>query len=333
VTIEAKNDLPPVVEDKFTIAEDSGQQSFDVLANDRAATNPDDGETLKIVSVSITSGNGTTVVSSDGERVLYTPAANFVGEETFSYTITDGKGGQSTANVTVTVTSVEDPPDAKNDTFDVQRNSMANTFNVLANDTDPDAGDAFTITDVNDDSVEGKIEIAADKKSVSYTPAQGFFGQETFQYTITDSKGNVDTATVTVNVIGPMIGSLSGFVYIDMDNDAVKDEAERGLAGVRIRLWGKNVDGEAVNREVTTDANGAYRFDDVVAGGYVIEQVQPAEFRDGQESVGTAGGTAGNTAGVDQFFLAYDGKNGVNYNFAERGLKPEFIGRPNFFVP
>jgi hypothetical protein len=330
VTIAAVADPPPAADDTFTFAEDSGQQQLDVLANDRALTNPDGTETLSIVSVAVGDANGEIERSPDGQRVLYTPPPNFVGTETFSYTVTDGVL-TTTAMVTVTVMAVEDAPVAGADTFDVQRNSANNTLNVLVNDSDAD-GDPISITDVSE-ATNGTVAIAPGGGSLIYTPDADFFGEDEFEYTVTDDTGRSTTETVTVNVIGPMIGSLSGFVYVDADNDGIKDSGERPLAGVSIRLWGGNVLNQPVDITTTTDANGAYRFDDVIAGTYVIEQVQPFEYRDGAESVGTAGGTADPTNGHDQFFLVYGGQNGANYNFAELGLKPEAIGRHNFFVP
>jgi hypothetical protein len=86
--------------------------------------------------------------------------------------------------------------------------------------------------------------------------------------------------------------------------------------------------------KTTTDASGAYRFNGVLAGSYVIEEIQPVGYTDGTETRGTLNGTSSGTAGHDQFFLTLAaGQNGTNYNFGERGLRSEFIGRPNFFVP
>ena len=59
-----------------------------------------DGDTLTLTSVG-TPTSGTAVLN--GTSVVYTPAANFVGTATFTYTVSDGKGGLSTANVVVTV--------------------------------------------------------------------------------------------------------------------------------------------------------------------------------------------------------------------------------------
>ena len=68
------------------MAEDSTANAINVLAND---TDPDTGTTLTITAVTQPT-NGTVVITGDGTGLTYTPAANFTGPDTFTYTITDG---------------------------------------------------------------------------------------------------------------------------------------------------------------------------------------------------------------------------------------------------
>lgn len=68
-----------------------------LLANDTDA----DADTLTILSV--TAGIGGTVALDDDGNIIFTPAEDFSGEASFSYVVSDGKGGTATANVTVTV--------------------------------------------------------------------------------------------------------------------------------------------------------------------------------------------------------------------------------------
>ncbi len=58
-----------------------------------------------ITAVGQTSNGGTVTISQDGTRVIYTPAANFSGAETFTYTVTSG-GSTATATATVNVAAV-----------------------------------------------------------------------------------------------------------------------------------------------------------------------------------------------------------------------------------
>ena len=91
--------------DNVSVTEDSKANVLGVLANDTFVPGP--GAALTIVSVS-KPANGTATIAPDGKSIVYTPNVNFVGTDTFSYTITDGRGGTATATVTV---NVADRPD------------------------------------------------------------------------------------------------------------------------------------------------------------------------------------------------------------------------------
>ncbi len=145
ITVDVVNHAPTAVNDAFNVNQDSSANSFNVLAND---TDPDAGDTKTITAIGATNHGGTvSIVGAGANNTLsYTPAAGYVGTETFTYTMRDTAGLTSTATVTVTVASVNHAPTAVNDPFTVNQDTSANSFNVLANDTDPDAGDTKTIT-------------------------------------------------------------------------------------------------------------------------------------------------------------------------------------------
>ncbi|TAK99169.1 MAG: DUF5011 domain-containing protein, partial [Verrucomicrobia bacterium] len=67
-----------------------------------------DDDALTIIAVSTNSAQGGTVVLG-GTSITYLSATNFVGTDTFTYTVGDGHGGIATATVTVQVTSESDP--------------------------------------------------------------------------------------------------------------------------------------------------------------------------------------------------------------------------------
>ena len=117
---------------------------------------------------------------------------------------------------------------------------------------------------------------------------------------------------------------------MDGDNDGVQDTGELGIANVTIRLTGIDMFNQEVNLTAVTDANGAYSFPSLIPGSYVLSEDQPSQFTDGRETVGAAGGIAQN----DVFFLALgSGQTGTGYNFGERGLVSDKIGRHLFFEP
>lgn len=95
VTVAAVNDAPVAVADTFTVLK-NGTLTFDPRANDTDA----DGDTLTITAV--TQGSHGTVAFTD-TGITYTPDANYTGTDAFTYTVSDGHGGTSTATVTVSV--------------------------------------------------------------------------------------------------------------------------------------------------------------------------------------------------------------------------------------
>ncbi len=186
------------VNDSFSVDEDSTANQLNVLANDTIVGS---STTLTIRSVGTPSAGGTVTISSDSKLVIYTPAANFNGTETFTYIARDQNGAEDTATVTVTVQPVNDPPVAVNDTFEVVTGSTNNFLNVLANDNSgPDIGETLTITAVGTPSQGGSVTIGPNGTHLLYTPKLGFTGGETFTYTIRDDGGLTATATVTMNV-------------------------------------------------------------------------------------------------------------------------------------
>ncbi|NJP07483.1 MAG: tandem-95 repeat protein, partial [Chloroflexaceae bacterium] len=90
---------PTANDDGFEVDESSSNNVLDVLANDN--TLPDTGETMTIIAVN-QPGSSSTAISGTS-IITYTPFPDFVGTETFTYTIDDSKGLTDTARVTVTV--------------------------------------------------------------------------------------------------------------------------------------------------------------------------------------------------------------------------------------
>ena len=91
--------------------------------------------------------HGTAAVTATG--VSYTPAADYFGADSFTYTISDGNGGSATATVNVTVTPVNDNPVANADSATVAEDSGVTSIAVRTNDNmGPDTGETLTVTAV-----------------------------------------------------------------------------------------------------------------------------------------------------------------------------------------
>ncbi len=94
----------------------------------------------------------------------------------------------------------------------------------------------------------------------------------------------------------PLPIRIAGTVYEDADRDNTQDPADVGIAGVTLGLYRYQGSGYAdTGQTAVTDADGHYRFDDLLPGTYRIVQSQPS----GYLSVGaTAGSVDGHGRGV-----------------------------------
>ena len=140
-------------------------------------------------------GDGSITVLPDGS-IDYTPDTDFVGTDTFTYTLADASGRTSTATVMVTVLNVQDPPVANADSGNTQEDTALPNIDILSNDSDPD-GDMLTVTMAV--ASNGTVTINLDG-TIDYTPDPGFFGADVIDYTISDGNGGTATSTVLINV-------------------------------------------------------------------------------------------------------------------------------------
>ena len=186
--------------DTFNFDEDSSNNSLAVLDNDTIVAGSN--AVLTLQSLGTPSRGGTVSIASDSKRVIYTPAANINGQETFTYTVRDQTGATASATVTVQLRAVNDNPVAVNDSLGTVKTTDRDVFiPVLANDTlGPDTGETLTVTQVGTPNQGGTVRLATGGSGVIYNPRGGFTGNETFTYTITDGNGGTSTATVTVTV-------------------------------------------------------------------------------------------------------------------------------------
>ena len=200
------NQAPTANNDAFTVAV-SSTSTLDVLEND---SDPNDGDTLQIIGAGNASSLGSVTFTSDS--VIYTPSSglntNFVGSDSFTYTIADGAGVTAAATGVVTIGGVQ-PPDAVRDTAGTST-GIATTIDVLLNDTDP-SGNRPSLTSFGN-GANGTVSLDTNGTSVQnddklvYTPNATFTGTDSFTYTVTgsntlsDGSPLTDSAAVTVVV-------------------------------------------------------------------------------------------------------------------------------------
>ena len=192
LVVAAINDAPVAVNDT-TVTNEDQNMTLNVIINDTDV----EGDPLQVVIVT-QGGNGSVINNNDG-TVTYVPFPNYNGTDSFTYTITDGNGGISTASVAVTIIATNDAPVAVDDFANTPEETQV-LIVVLANDLDVD-GDLVSVTSVTQPS-NGQVNVRTDG-SIMYDPDVNFTGTDTFTYTITDGNGLFDTGLVTV-VVGPI---------------------------------------------------------------------------------------------------------------------------------
>ncbi len=268
ITITPVNDAPTAVDDSAATPEDM-PVTIGLLVNDDDV----DGDALTVSSVT-TPTHGSLLINPDN-TVTYTPDANYNGGDSFSYTLSDGQGGGDTASVTVAVTPVNDDPVANADAIATTEDTPV-TVDVLANDSDVD-GDALTVTAVSTPT-HGSVQINPDN-TVTYTPAFGFNGVDSFVYTISDGSGGLDTAMVTVTVTAendnPVAADDSATTPEDtpVTIDVLANDADGDADPLTINSVTQPAHGTVVNHGVnvtyTPDANyfGADSFSYTVSDG------------------------------------------------------------------
>ncbi|MBY5162749.1 Ig-like domain-containing protein [Salsipaludibacter albus] len=239
VTVTPVDDPPVAADDTATTDEDVAV-TVDVLAND---TDPD-GAALTVTNLSVPP-NGTAVVEADG-TVTYTPAADFHGVDTFTYTASDGTSASDLATVTLTVTPVPDAPDAVDDAITTDEDVTVD-LDLLANDVDVD-GDSLTVTAVGDPSGGGHVDVQPDGTG-TYAPLPDFHGVDAFTYTIDDGTGRSDTATVTVTV------TPVNDPPVAVDDSATTDEDVAVVVDVLVNDVDADLDALAVT-DLSTPSSG-----------------------------------------------------------------------------
>lgn len=242
---------PAAVDDTATTPQNT-PVTISVLANDTNVV----GGTVGLPSAPTL---GTVVVQAGG-NILYTPNLDAVGTDTFTYTVTVGAQISNVANVTVTITRINSAPTANNDSFTATVNTPA-TLNVLANDTDPDAGDVLAVANLSAVTPAGaSASIVGNAVSFNATAA----GTYTFTYQARDAAGALSitaTVTVTVGAQGGATVSITRALYIVSGGRYRVEGSVTPAASQTIRLDVLNGTTVVRTDTIVSRADGRWLFD------------------------------------------------------------------------
>jgi len=207
---------PAANNDTATTAEDS-TVTIVVLANDTGL-----GDTSITITIASGPSFGTALVNPDN-TITYEPVANYNGTDTFIYQVEDSDHDTSTAQVTVTVVSVNDAPTLEDNLFATETDTPV-TITLRA--TDPELnpfypqGDLLTFAILNGPrhgTIDGDLTQVTYETphttivTLTYTLDTSYSGDDDITFSVTDISGAVGTAQIYVKVgVTPETGILSG---------------------------------------------------------------------------------------------------------------------------
>ncbi len=190
---------PPVAVDDVAAVTPGGTVEIDPLAND---SDPD-GDPLSLVALGLPEAGSVGVL--EGQRLRYVPKTGFVGEDSFTYTVGDGRGGTAPATVRVVVGAANLPPIAGTARVTTLAGQPV-TVDLLARASDPD-GDPLLLTALGLPT-HGTVAIGEGGR-VTYTPDAGFEGTDGFTYTVEDGRGGTAVGEVEITVSLPNAAPLA----------------------------------------------------------------------------------------------------------------------------
>ncbi|WP_125779397.1 Ig-like domain-containing protein [Pseudoalteromonas rubra] len=148
------------------------------------------------LSITVTQQPASGTLSVQGTLFSYIPGANFNGSDSFSYVVNDGEMNSDEAQVSITVNAVNDTPVAQNDAFSFGDVASSYSLDVLANDSDVDAGDTLTL--VGASASIGSVSISDGQ--LVYQPQASAQDTAVITYMLADSAGARAQATATVEI-------------------------------------------------------------------------------------------------------------------------------------
>jgi RHS repeat-associated protein len=197
VSIDVAATPPPMIRPDAVAAAVNTPVLIDVLANDTATAGNLDPATLAVV---VPPTMGTAVVEAG--KIRYTPAADVIPDDRFTYRVCDTFGVCGQAQVTVSEVVPNRAPVGQPDTYKVDKGATLDIAapGVLENDSDPDPGDAIHVR--LDTGVSAGNLLLRTNGSFTYTPSPGFAGLDKFKYVVVDRDGlRSPPVEVTIDVV------------------------------------------------------------------------------------------------------------------------------------
>ncbi|MGB0988914.1 MAG: tandem-95 repeat protein, partial [Pseudoalteromonas spongiae] len=199
--------------DTLEINEDEFAESIAVIANDE-----DPNFDPLVILGTPTSLHGVVTVNDDNS-INYQPKADYNGKDIIIYSISDGRGGVATSQVTVEIAAVNDEPRQTERTLTTKEDVEITNINLLEGVTDPE-GEALSIIG-NPVATNGQL-IDAGNGQFTYKPNENYFGDDEILFVVSDGETELNAKiAVTVTPVNDLptaeIASLT--VAEDSENE------------------------------------------------------------------------------------------------------------------
>ena len=225
ITVNAVNDAPIANAQSITTAEDTAK-AITLTGGDV------DGDTLTY-SVTVPPSHGT--LSGSGANLIYTPATNYNGSDSFSFKANDGTADSTTATVSISVTAVNDAPLASAQSVTTAEDT-AKAITLGGSDVDGNTLTYAVVTQPAHGTLSGTAP------NVSYKPATNYNGTDSFTFKAND--GTVDSSPATVSITVTPVN--------DAPLAATQSVATEKNIAKAITLTGSDVDGDTLAFTVAT---------------------------------------------------------------------------------
>ena len=194
--------LPALI--ALIIPGDAGAANHAPVAKNQSVTTSED--TAKAITLAATDADGDKLtyqivtqpahgtLSGTPPKVTYTPNANYNGSDSFTFKANDGKMDSNIAKVSITVTSVNDPPVAQSQSVTTKENT-AKAITLAATDADGDKLTYKIVAQPAHGTLSGPLP------NVTYTPKANYNGSDSFTFKANDGKLDGNIATVSITVI------------------------------------------------------------------------------------------------------------------------------------
>ncbi|MBI3851739.1 MAG: tandem-95 repeat protein [Verrucomicrobia bacterium] len=331
ITVNAVNDAPGFTlrSNSLTVLKNSGPQVIANLATNFNFGPPDEQASQSVLAFLVTNNNNglfsaQPAISTDG-TLTYTPAANAIGTATVTNRLQDN-GGTNSGGIdislpqtfTITVTPVNGQPNVGPDFLDACRDVPMRIPSslLLSNDSDPD-NDPLEIIGVSPTSAQGgTVSLSGDQRYVTYQPAFGYLGSDTFTYTVSD--GAIEAAAVvTMNVVAPFIGEPMA-VWTNRyngPNNAIDTANAMAVDGAgNVYVTGASDGGATTGNDYATikyNYAGQLVWSNRFNGPATGNDQAKAICLDAATNVYVTGFSAGISSGSDYTTIKYNGVTGV----------------------